>query len=92
METLLDLSTLSNKEVTDRLKAVDDSDKVLPTNSVTNDGNFSSLRSSGSLVRRRRSRMACLHPRTIIDNCVGRTSLAAAGAMTGPAVETQGDP
>jgi hypothetical protein len=38
METLLDLSALSIKEVTGRLKAVDDHDEAPPTNSVTNDG------------------------------------------------------
>jgi hypothetical protein len=38
IETLLDLSALSIEEVTGRLKAVDDRNEALPTNSVTSDG------------------------------------------------------
>jgi hypothetical protein len=38
MLTLLDLLALSIEEVTGRLKAVDDRDEALPTNSITSDG------------------------------------------------------
>jgi hypothetical protein len=38
IETLVDLLTLSIKEVTGRLKAVDDSEEVPPANPVSTDG------------------------------------------------------
>jgi hypothetical protein len=89
MESLLDLSTLPIEEVIGSSRRWTTTMKRRPPTSSPAMASFTSPRSSGSLARRRRSRWAHLHPRTTVNNRVGRASLAAAGAMAEPAVEKQ---
>jgi hypothetical protein len=89
METLWDLLTLSIKEVISNLKVMDDRDEAPTTNSVTSDDKLIFTKDQWFLARRRRSRRAHLHPRTVVDNRTGGTSLVVVKVMAKLAVEEQ---